>query len=139
MKLFIALFALVAVAAADDFVVQTGEDLLRYRGECVSSLSVPDDHVTKFKKWEFPEDDTTKCYIKCIFTKMQLFDETDGPIVENLVKQLAHGRDEAEIRAEILKCVDKNTDNNACSWAFRGFQCFQKNNLSLIKASIKKD
>ncbi|XP_058825089.1 general odorant-binding protein 99a-like [Topomyia yanbarensis] len=138
MKLFVALFALVAMVTAD-FTVQTGEDLLRYRGECVSSLSISDDYVSKFKKWEFPEDETTMCYIKCIFTKMQLFDETDGPIVDNLVQQLAHGRDADEVRAEIMKCVDKNIDNNACHWVYRGFKCFQKNNLSLIKASVKRD
>ncbi|KXJ69324.1 general odorant-binding protein 99a [Aedes albopictus] len=138
MKLFIAVFAVIAVAAAD-FTVSTTEDLQRFRNECVSSLSVPADYVEKFKKWEFPEDDTTMCYIKCVFNKMQLFDDTEGPLVDNLVLQLAHGRDGEEVRTEVMKCVDKNTDNNACHWAFRGFKCFQKNNLSLIKASIKKD
>nr|6NBN_A Chain A, AAEL005772-PA [Aedes aegypti]6OG0_A Chain A, AAEL005772-PA [Aedes aegypti]6OGH_A Chain A, AAEL005772-PA [Aedes aegypti]6OII_A Chain A, AAEL005772-PA [Aedes aegypti]6OII_B Chain B, AAEL005772-PA [Aedes aegypti]6OMW_A Chain A, AAEL005772-PA [Aedes aegypti]6OMW_B Chain B, AAEL005772-PA [Aedes aegypti]6OMW_C Chain C, AAEL005772-PA [Aedes aegypti]6OMW_D Chain D, AAEL005772-PA [Aedes aegypti]6OMW_E Chain E, AAEL005772-PA [Aedes aegypti]6OMW_F Chain F, AAEL005772-PA [Aedes aegypti]6 len=122
-----------------EFTVSTTEDLQRYRTECVSSLNIPADYVEKFKKWEFPEDDTTMCYIKCVFNKMQLFDDTEGPLVDNLVHQLAHGRDAEEVRTEVLKCVDKNTDNNACHWAFRGFKCFQKNNLSLIKASIKKD
>ncbi|XP_062534215.1 general odorant-binding protein 99a-like [Armigeres subalbatus] len=138
MKLLIAVFALIAVVAAD-FKVSTSEDLLQYRTECVSALNVPAEYVEKFKKWEFPEDDTTKCYIKCVFNKMQLFEDTEGPLVDNLVQQLAHGRDADEVRTEVLKCVDKNTDNNACHWAYRGFQCFQKNNLSLIKASIKKD
>ncbi|XP_053687879.1 general odorant-binding protein 99a-like [Sabethes cyaneus] len=138
MKLFVAVLGLLAVASAE-FTVQTSEDLHRYRNECVTALSVPEDHVAKFKKWQFPEDDTTQCYIKCIFNKMQLFDDTDGPLVDNLVQQLAHGRDADEIRAEIVKCVDKNTDGNTCHWAFRGFKCFQQNNLSLIKASIKKD
>ncbi|XP_065089082.1 general odorant-binding protein 99a-like [Ochlerotatus camptorhynchus] len=138
MKLFIAVFALIAVAAAE-FTVSTTEDLQRFRTECVTSLNVPAESVEKFKKWEFPEDDMTMCYIKCVFNKMQLFDDTEGPLVDNLVQQLAHGRDAEEVRTEVLKCVDKNTDDNTCHWAFRGFKCFQKNNLSLIKASIKKD
>uniref|UniRef100_A0A182KHK4 Odorant-binding protein 9 n=1 Tax=Anopheles christyi TaxID=43041 RepID=A0A182KHK4_9DIPT len=122
-----------------EFVVQTREDLLKYRAECVQSLSVSDELVEKYKSWNFPEDDTTQCYIKCIFNKMQLFDDANGPIVDNLVVQLAHGRDVDEVRAEIVKCAGSNTDGNVCHWAFRGFQCFQKNNLSLIKASVKKD
>ncbi|KAL1397319.1 hypothetical protein pipiens_009855 [Culex pipiens pipiens] len=138
MKLFIAVFALIAVAAAD-FTVKTTDDLQTYRSECVSSLSISDELVAKYRKWDFPEDDTTQCYIKCIFNKMELFDDNNGPIVDNLVLQLAHGRDADEVRAEILKCVDKNTDDNSCHWAFRGFKCFQTNNLQLIKASIKKD
>ncbi|XP_055632156.1 general odorant-binding protein 99a-like [Toxorhynchites rutilus septentrionalis] len=138
MKLFITAFALI-VAVSADFTVQTREDLLRYRSECASSLNIPEETVEKYKKWEFPEEDSTKCYIKCVFNKMHLFDDTTGPNVDNLVQQLAHGRDADEVRAEVVKCVDKNTDDNACHWAFRGFKCFQKNNLQLIKSSIKKD
>ncbi|XP_055607819.1 general odorant-binding protein 99a-like [Uranotaenia lowii] len=138
MKLFVAIFAVLAVAYAD-FTVQSTEDLQRYRTECAQSEGISDELVAKYRKWEFPEDDKTQCYIKCVFSKMHLFDETNGPIVDNLVQQLAHGRDAGEIREEVLKCVDANTDGNACHWAFRGFKCFQQNNLPLIKASIKKD
>uniref|UniRef100_A0A240PNH4 Odorant-binding protein 9 n=1 Tax=Anopheles epiroticus TaxID=199890 RepID=A0A240PNH4_9DIPT len=138
LKFVVAILAFTAVMSAE-FVVQTRDDLLKYRAECVQSLGVSDELVEKYKSWDFPEDDTTQCYIKCIFNKMQLFDDTTGPIVDNLVVQLAHGRDADEVRAEIVKCAGSNTDGNVCHWAFRGFQCFQKNNLSLIKASVKKD
>ncbi|XP_052862705.1 general odorant-binding protein 99a-like isoform X1 [Anopheles cruzii] len=138
-KYVVAVLIVSLVQVSAEFVVQTRDDLLKYRGECVKSLGVSDELVEKYKSWNFPEDDTTQCYIKCIFNKMQLFDDTNGPNVENLVQQLAHGRDAEEVRGEINKCTGSNTDGNICHWAFRGFQCFQKNNLSLIKASVKKD
>ena len=80
MKVIIALFFIFAIAAAE-FVVQTGEDLGKYREECVAELDIPAESVVEYKKWQFTPEGKTPCYIRCIFTKMMIFDDEHGPLV----------------------------------------------------------
>lgn len=120
--------------------IQTKENLEAYRPQCVTSLSIPEDLVAKYKKFEFPGDDKTKCYISCIMKKMGFFDEKTGWNVENAVKQMSQGKVEAEVRPEVVKCADKNDQkSNACEWAYRGFNCFKAAHLELIQTSLKKN
>lgn len=124
--------------AANEWKIQTAENIAAYRPECATSLSIPEDKVNEYKKWIFSNDEKTQCYIKCIFEKMGLFDEKNGFNIENSVKQLGQGKNETTVRPEVVKCADKNTQNsNACEWAYRGFDCFKKANLQLAKASVK--
>lgn len=126
------------VFAAAEWKIQTAENIAAYRPVCATSLNIPEDKVNEYKKFNFPNDEKTQCYIKCIFEKMGLFDEKEGFNVEHLVKQLGQGKNETAIRPEIVKCADKNTQKtNACQWAYRGFDCFKKANLELVKAAIK--
>lgn len=129
-------------ASADEFKVRNTDDLQVFRTECGKELNLPNERLEKFKKWEFGEDEETKCYIRCVFKKFPIFDDKTGPIVDNLVKQLSHGgnKTQEELRADITKCVDAKKDNeNECSWAWRGFTCFKAANLQLIRDSTKKD
>lgn len=72
--------------------------------------------------------------------KMGLFTDQDGFNVDRLVKQLGQNRNETEVRTEILKCADKNpSKDDACVWAFRGFNCFKAAHLSLVQTSVKKN
>merc|ERR1712232_106051 len=120
-----------------EFRIQTGEDLGKYRGECVTQLNIPAEKVDQFKQWKFEEGDA--CYIECILNKMGLFDEATGFNVDNLVEQLGQSGDKTEIRSKVEPCADKNTaKDDKCKWAFRGFKCFQTNHLSLIKTSVAK-
>jgi hypothetical protein len=108
--------------------------MLKYREECVSELEVPEDLVEQYKKWTYPEDDKTKCYINCVMKKMDLFDDEKGWHVEYLVQQLGGEK----FRSDIEKCEDSKTDTDSlCSWTYRGFQCFKENNLSFIKKSVE--
>lgn len=116
------------------------ENIEAYRPQCVTSLSIPDDLVNKYKKFEFPGDDKTKCYISCILKKMNLFDEKTGFNVDNAVKQLGQGKNQTEVRAAVVKCADKNDQkSNACEWAYRGFNCFKAAHLELVQSSLKKN
>lgn len=54
--------------------------------------------------------------------------------VDNLVAQLGAGRSD-DIRPQVEACVD-NTEADHCKRAFKGFQCFSKNNLAMIKSSV---
>lgn len=100
-------------------------------------MNIPAEKVEQFKQWKFEDGDA--CYIECILSKMGLFDAENGANVEHLVEQLGQGGDKAEVRPKIEKCADKNPEkDDKCKWAFRGFNCFQANNLRLIQASVKK-
>lgn len=123
---------------AEEWRVQTAEDLGKYREQCVAELSIPAEKVDKFKQWQFEEADA--CYMECILSKMGLFDAEKGANVEHLVQQLGQTGNKDEIRTKVEKCADNNPNkDDKCKWAFRGFQCFQTNNLRLIQASVKKN
>lgn len=54
--------------------------------------------------------------------------------MDNLVAQLGQGRTD-DVRPDIEKCID-NTIVDHCQRTFKGFQCFSKNNLQMIKSSV---
>jgi len=66
-----------------EFVVQTSEDLQKYREECKNELSIPDESIAKYKLWKF-EDDHAQCYINCVFRKMSLYDNDSGFLVSKV-------------------------------------------------------
>ncbi|KAH8284614.1 hypothetical protein KR018_005453 [Drosophila ironensis] len=135
----ILLCALLGLASASDYKIRTAEDFQEARKECFVTARVPEGLVPKFKAFEYPDDEITHNYIKCIFVKFDLFDDT-GFKVDNLVAQLGQGKDDkAALQADIEKCADKNEQKSSPSaWAYRGFMCFLSKNLSLIQAVIQK-
>lgn len=95
--------------------------------------------VEEYKKWNFPNDEKTKCYLKCIFVEMKLWSEAGGFNIDHLTKQLGQGREDKDVvKAEIIKCAGpKDEGINACEWVYKGFQCFKAAHLSLIQLSVK--
>lgn len=117
------------------------EDLIKARKECMEAKKVSPELIEKYKKFDFPDDEITRCYIECIFEKFQLFDPKDGFKNDNLVAQLGQGKDNKdEVKADVEKCADKNEQkSDSCSWAFRGFKCFIAKNRPLVFDSLKKN
>ncbi|KAL9899486.1 odorant-binding protein 99b [Glossina fuscipes fuscipes] len=125
----------------DDYVVKTREDLLKFRDECSTKLNVPADLLEKYKKWQYPDDELTKCYMKCMFKNFGFFDENHGFDVHKIHKQLvgAHGAIDHsdETHEKIAKCANKKPeDTDPCAWAYRGGVCFINSNLQLVKSSV---
>lgn len=111
--------------------------MIAARKECAESKKVPAEHIEKYQKFDFPDDEVTRCYIECVFTKFELFDATKGFNHDNLKVQLNPNNDD-KIKADIDKCADKNEQkSDSCTWAYRGFKCFISKNLPLVKQSIK--
>lgn len=116
------------------------ENIETYRPVCASSLSIPEAQVNEYKKWNFPNDEKTRCYVKCILEKMGLFTDATGFNVERLIQQLGQGKNATTIKTEVEKCADKNPNkDHACVWAYRGFNCFKAAHLSLVQQSVKKN
>ncbi|XP_075149050.1 general odorant-binding protein 99a-like [Haematobia irritans] len=140
MKVFVAVCLFIALSSAE-YVVKTRENLLQYRNECVSELKVPENLVEQYKKWQYPEDDVTKCYLKCVFVKFGLFDESSGFNVDYIHQQLVGANAEADhnndVHAKIESCVDNNEQGSSpCERAYRGVTCFIKNHLQLVQRSV---
>ncbi|GAB0088723.1 General odorant-binding protein 99a [Sergentomyia squamirostris] len=132
-------FAILGMCMAD-WRIQTAEDLGKYRTKCVEDLKIEEAAVTEYKKWNFTNDEKTRCYIKCIFNQMELFNDETGYNIEHLVEQLGQSGDKEKVREQIVKCADDNPNkDDKCTWVFRGFNCFREKNLSIIKLSLKKD
>lgn len=114
---------------------------MKARKECVEANKVSNDLLEKYKKYEYPDDEVTRCYIECVFEKFQLFEPKTGFLVDNLLTQLGQSKENKdEVKADIEKCADKNEQkSDNCTWAFRGFKCFISKNLSLVMESVKKN
>lgn len=106
--------------------VQT-QDSDEFRAECVTILHVPEDNLNEYKMDNFPNDEKTQCYVKCMMGKLRLFDERTGFNVERLVLQLGQDKREIDTKATIENCADQNTPKtDACEWAYRGFYCIRQ-------------
>ncbi|XP_030379770.1 general odorant-binding protein 99a [Scaptodrosophila lebanonensis] len=134
------LCVVIGLASATEYKLRTAEDLQKTRKECAEANKVTEALIAKYKTFEYPDDEITHKYIKCIFNKFELFDDTTGFKVDNLVKQLGQGKDDkAALKADIEKCADKNEQkSDAPTWAYRGFKCFLGKNLPLVQAAVQK-
>lgn len=150
MKVFLLILALTTLALADDhhghhhgaehtadYVVKTEEDLLKARTQCVSEVGVSAEDIEKYKRREFPDEEKTRCYLKCMFEKFGLFDEEHGFDVHKLHVQIednANVDHSDETHQKIANCVDNNSQgSDACTRAYRGVTCFVRSNLHLVK------
>ncbi|XP_061395437.1 general odorant-binding protein 99a-like, partial [Musca vetustissima] len=123
------------------YVVKTRDQHLQFRNECIAELQVPENLLEQYKKFDYPNDATTQCYLKCIFVKFGFFDTTSGFNVENIHQQLvgtsAEANHDDELHTKISSCIDKNEQgSNACEWVYRGATCLIKNNLPLVQRSV---
>lgn len=154
MKVFLLLLALTTLALADehghehghhhgaehtgDYVVKTQSDLLKARDDCVKEVvGITPEDIEKYKKREFPDEEKTRCYLKCVFHKFGLFDDEHGFDVHKLHVQIVDNAQvdhTDETHQKIANCVDDNSQgSDACTRAYRGVTCFLRHNLHLVK------
>ncbi|KAL5284374.1 Obp99a.2 family protein [Megaselia abdita] len=133
MKLFIAVFACLALASAE-YTVKTKDDLIAYRDECVKALDIPAESVEKFKKLEFEDTPLVHKYASCMFEKFGFYTKEDGFNVNFLHKQVDpevnhdnHG-EHNELHHKIQKCVD---EGKTCAYTVG--QCLLKEDIQIIK------
>ena len=109
---------------------------MQFRNECVAELSVPASFIEQYNKFEYPNDATTQCYLKCVFGKFGLFDAQTGFNVPNIFIQLGV-TEGSEAATNVKGCIDANEQgSNACEWAYRGATCIIKQNLPLVQQTV---
>ncbi|KXJ82476.1 hypothetical protein RP20_CCG013211 [Aedes albopictus] len=134
----IVLTSLIAAASAG-WRLQTVDDLLRNRNKCIKILNMQDDLQEEYGLFDFPDQDSAKCVIKCIMNRMGLFNDKRGPHVGRLVRQMkfASVSSTKEIRGEILNCAYQDMEmdpEDVCERAYALYQCIQNSNLLLMKS-----
>lgn len=85
------------------------------------------DHATTcaFENSHLSVEEGNKCFTKCTFEKLGIFDETNGLNVEHLVKIRANGAVSEDLaRSKAGKCtVKRGESENSCEWASRIYDC----------------
>ncbi|NP_001298165.1 general odorant-binding protein 99b precursor [Stomoxys calcitrans] len=124
-----------------DYTIKTKEDLSRFREDCATKLKVSSELLEKYKNWDYPNEETTRCYLKCVFEHFGFFDETKGFNPYMIHHQLAGAHGPVDHNDELHRSIDFCADHNsqksdACTWAYRGGMCFIGQHLQLIKDSL---
>nr|ABW78528.1 odorant-binding protein 99b [Drosophila melanogaster] len=148
MKVLIVLLLGLAFVLADhhhhhhDYVVKTHEDLTNYRTQCVEKVHASEELVEKYKKWQYPDDAVTHCYLECIFQKFGFYDTDHGFDVHKIHIQLAgpgvevHESD--EVHQKIAHCAETHSkEGDSCSKAYHAGMCFMNSNRQLVQHSVK--
>lgn len=99
------------------------EDLDRARKECIQELKVPGGLVDEYRKKIYKFEGVTPCYIKCVFSRLGLFDDAIGFQTNYYLAQIGKGEG---VRDGVTGCFD-NSGTDTCAWAYKGFVCFFKN------------
>jgi hypothetical protein len=95
------------------------------RKECITELGIGTDLVAEYQKKVFKPEGVTPCYIRCVFTKLGVFDVTTGFNIDYYLTQLGKGDG---MREGVMGCFD-NSGTDTCMWAFKAFVCFGKHGL----------
>lgn len=112
--------------------IQTQEHFQKYRSDCGQLIKITEDHVVQYKTDNFPNDDKTHCYVKCMLTKLGLFNVRNGLNVERIIMQLGNERRGINLKSKVKECSHKNPPKtNSCEWAYRGFICIRRAELLL--------
>ncbi|XP_058832155.1 general odorant-binding protein 99a-like [Topomyia yanbarensis] len=124
------LLLLVAVSVASSHTIKS------LVAECKQTMPVSDELEKSFLEFQFPpEEQTTRCMIKCIGEKMQLFDTETGFHLDNIRTLLLGADSSKEFSEEQLKCLEKVGDDeqDECGAAFQTYQCFEQEFLEVMK------
>ena len=135
MKVFIVLFACIILGSADDWKPKSKEEALQIREECLKLNNVPEPLVEKVKKFEYEDEESVRCHIKCTAEKVGVWDNVKGYDVDRLYDQVVIKEEVATNKDDLKKCIDdKHDGEDDCTWAYRNFKCMLDNKYLTKKA-----
>ncbi|XP_017000477.1 general odorant-binding protein 99b [Drosophila takahashii] len=124
----------------ESYVVKSHDDLVTYRSYCAEKVHAGEELVEKYKKWQYPDDAVTHCYLECIFEKFGFYDAEHGFDVHKIHVQLAGGNAEVnhsdETHQKIAHCAESHKEGDSCSKAYHAGMCFMNANLQLVQHSV---
>uniref|UniRef100_U5EUS9 Proteinral odorant-binding protein 99a obp n=1 Tax=Corethrella appendiculata TaxID=1370023 RepID=U5EUS9_9DIPT len=137
MKLLLIISLVIAVSS------HTVDEIQKARSECYSELEISEDLIQKYKKFEFPDEHKTHCYIRCANLKLHLFDDEHGFKVDEIVNlfESAHAENVQSFKGDVQKCIDdlENHDEDKCTWAYKTYMCFLSHHAALIRKHTVKN
>ncbi|KAH8267678.1 hypothetical protein KR026_003183, partial [Drosophila bipectinata] len=123
------------------YVVKSHDDLVSYRNACAEKVHASEDLVEKYKKWQYPDDAVTHCYLACVFEKFGFYDAEHGFDVHKVHMQLAgpsaHVDHSDEMHQKIAQCAESHKEGDSCAKAYHAGMCFMNANLRLVQHSVQ--
>ncbi|CAD7085060.1 unnamed protein product [Hermetia illucens] len=136
MKFFVASCVLLAVASAQ-WAPKTGKEVAQIREDCVKEENVPESLAEGLKKFEYPDEEPIRCYVKCVSAKLGVWNDETGFDADRVADQVKQDRNKDDIKAEVEKCIDKNEQNSdKCTWAYRNLKCVMDKKLLQVESLI---
>lgn len=112
--------------ASAEFILKGKEDLELARRECIAEFGIGSELVAEYRNKIFKIEPPTPCYLRCVFSRLGLFDRETGFIIENYILQLGRG---AGVTDAVRGCFDYTGTTDTCLWAYRGYMCFREKGL----------
>ncbi|KAH8355881.1 general odorant-binding protein 99b [Drosophila serrata] len=124
------------------YVVKTHDDLVTYRHFCAEKVHASAELVEQYKKWQYPDDAVTHCYLECIFEKFGFYEPEHGFDVHKIHVQLSGAGSTVdhndETHQKIVHCAETHAkEADSCSRAYHAGMCFMNANLRLVQHSVQ--
>lgn len=97
--------------------------------ECAAAHNITPEKVAEIKlikdKSTIEPTEDLKCFAKCSIDKSGFIEPETGYDVEELIKKgVAHGKEEAKVRATVEKCKPFYTGAKTCEESWSLYTCF---------------
>lgn len=75
---FVGLLLLCVISASVAHTIRTKDDLASFRQECSAENNITTEELEKIIKGEITNDEKTRCYIRCVSKKFEIFEDDKG-------------------------------------------------------------
>lgn len=96
---------------------------------CSNILRISPDNLKLYNQGVFPDDADTRCLLRCVGIRLELYSDAEGPDVERLHTKFAENQPLEEFRARAQLCFEANRPliEDNCTAAYRNlYLCFRE-------------
>nr|ALG36134.1 odorant binding protein 1 [Sclerodermus sp. MQW-2015] len=104
----------------------------KLRQECIEKTGAAEDAIDNASKGIFAEDDKLKCYFKCIFEELTVFDESGKVNYDIILEMLPE--EAKEVGQKIIDDCKDTTGKDLCELAYNINRCAYDSNPQIYFA-----
>nr|XP_015835846.1 PREDICTED: pheromone-binding protein-related protein 6-like [Tribolium castaneum] len=123
------IYVLFALCLVEIFAIEMDDDMKELinnlHNTCTGETGATDDQIENARKGNFAEDDSFKCYFKCVFDQMGCMTD-DGKVDSEAVIAVMPPELADKIASTVRGCTEVGA--NPCETAWLANKCYQKSN-----------
>lgn len=112
-------------------------EFMHIQDKCGAENNVPEAVLRLYRRDKY-DDANAPCHIKCMAKKLEVFDETRGLLVDNLVKQVAYTNalTKEQSREVVTQCMKEADEHksDSCAFVANGLKCLYRHGYGVIRS-----